>query len=116
EQAAICELLFGQLMKQCCYISFEDKKAPSVDDLSLIPSISVSTSYAPKYKALSDAFLGKDPVVQVNPFIRLNRTAHVADLFSAIDGKRSAKEVVDYAHQRSVKAASFEQVASEYKT
>ena len=116
EQAAICELMFGQLMKQCCYISHKEKPVPSVEDLTLIPSIALPATRTEKYKALNEIFTGPEMVLQLNPFIRLNRTAHVADLFKAIDGKRSAKEVIEYAHKRSTKGASIEQVESEYKS
>ena len=42
EQAAICELMFGQLIRQSCYLSFSEKKVPVVNDLELIPSIALN--------------------------------------------------------------------------
>lgn len=116
EQAAICELMFGQLSKQCCYISFSDKKVPSVDNLELTPSISICSSRDAVYKVLSDAFLGQSRTIQINPFISLNRTAHAADIFKAIDGKRTAKDVIALAHEKSTVGAKLEQVESEYKS
>ena len=116
EQAAICELMFGQLMRQSCYISFVERKVPSVDDLSLIPSIAVTVSGEESGKALNDIFLSKSKSIRINRFISFNRTAHAADIFRAINGKRTAKEVIAFAQKKSNVNASLEQVESEYKT
>lgn len=116
EQAAICELMFGQLMKQCCFISLKEKSIPNIDDLNLIPSISLSYSKENNYKALSSAFLGDSPSIKLNPFVSFSRSPISADIFNAIDGVRSGQEIIDHVHQFSThNNIEAKQVENQYK-
>jgi len=96
EQSAICELLFGQLMKQCCFISFEKKTAPSVDNLSLVPSIAEASSRSHQHEELKAIFSTNTPAVKLNPFVSFNRSKYTNAIFQAIDGKRSSAEIIDF--------------------
>lgn len=116
EQAAICELMFGQLIRQSCYLSFSEKKVPVVNDLELIPSIALNMMGEEKYQSLRETFVSSSRTIRINRFISFNRTAHASDIFSAIDGKRTAKDVIDFAHKKSSVNASYEKVEAEYKT
>lgn len=98
EQAAICELMFGQLMKQCCFISFKEKTPPSLDDLALIPSISMTATSEARYAELQTAFLSDSPKIRISPYVAFNRSKFAAEIFKAIDGKLSSKEIIEKVH------------------
>lgn len=105
EQAAICELMFGQLMKQSCFISFKTKKQPELDDWSMIPSLAITETLQHKYEALKSAFCANGSEITLNPYVSFNRSPFAADLFLSIDGERSSKEVIDLV---ALKFSSFE--------
>ena len=113
EQAAICELLVGQIVKQSCFISFKENKLPMVEDLVLIPSHSVRSS--PAYQTLLSRFLSNDPSIKLNEMIAIKRTPHLAAIFNFIDGERTTKELIDHVIKVTKTTASFEQVFSEFK-
>jgi 2-polyprenyl-3-methyl-5-hydroxy-6-metoxy-1,4-benzoquinol methylase len=114
EQAAICELMFGQLMKQCCFISFKDKATPSSLDLDLIPSISTSSSRQANYNGLSSAFLSDSKSIRINPFVSFNRSRFAAEIFKAIDGKRSSREIIDFVFKNSDKKVDVKTIENQY--
>ncbi|MFT6030033.1 MAG: 2-polyprenyl-3-methyl-5-hydroxy-6-metoxy-1,4-benzoquinol methylase [Oleiphilaceae bacterium] len=114
EQAAICELMFGQLMKQCCFISFKDKATPSSLDLDLIPSISTSSSRQANYNGLSSAFLSDSKSIRINPFVSFNRSRFAAEIFKAIDGKRSSREIIDFVFKNSDKKVDVKIIENQY--
>ncbi len=116
EQAAICELMFGQMDKQCCYVAHKPIPMPAITNLELIPTLAVSISRDRDIQYLSNLFLGDAPSVRVNQFISINRTPHMADIFRAIDGKRTARQIIALAHKKSASGASLEQVEAEYKS
>jgi 2-polyprenyl-3-methyl-5-hydroxy-6-metoxy-1,4-benzoquinol methylase len=116
EQAAICELMFGQLMKQCCFISFKDKTAPSSYDLDLIPSISTSSSRQANYNGLKSAFLSDSKSIHINPFVSFNRSRFAAEIFKAIDGKRSSREIIDFVVKNSDKKVDVKIIENQYKS
>ncbi len=113
EQAAICETLLGRTTKQYCYISFKDKTPPSVDQLDLIPNLSVALSW--HEASLRQAFSNKQSV-QVNEAVAVQPTPHMEVLIAAIDGKRNSREVIERALSNSPqKESTMEQVTEEYK-
>jgi len=93
EQAAISELLFGQLAKQICYISHQDKHPPSRKNLDLIPSI--STTSARNYHLLKAAFSASSKQVKLNELVSVSKSQITETLFSKIDGKNSIQRIVD---------------------
>ena len=115
EQAAICELLFGQLMKQCCFISFEKKTAPSLNNLNLVPSIAVASSRAHQHEELKAIFSTNTPAVKLNPFVSFNRSKYTNAIFQAIDGKRSSAEIIDFVATSSPAASDKNQVTTQFK-
>ena len=115
EQAAICELLFGLLMKQCCFISLKDKHEPSIDDLEMIPSISTIYPRTNSIDQLKAEFFNQNQNVNVNPMFGIQRTPHMAAIFQAIDGKRTTRKVIDEAIRLTKTHASVEQVFTEFK-
>jgi len=114
-QAAICELLFGQLMKQCCFVSFKEVSAPSFEDIDLIPSISTIYSHEDFGPKLRKQFLGDAASIQINEMFTLARRPHTATLFSFIDGERTTREVVNETIKKTNTSASFDQVLMELK-
>jgi hypothetical protein len=114
EQAAICELMFGQLMKQCCFISFKDKATPSSLDLDLIHSISTSSSRHANYNGLSSAFLSDSKSIRINSFVSFNRSRFAAEIFKAIDGKRSSREIIDFVFKNSDKKVDVKIIENQY--
>ena len=116
EQAAICELMFGQLMKQCCFISFKEKTPPSFNDLALVPSISVYSSHETVYEELKSAFLGDSPKIGVNPYVSFNRSKFAAEIFKAIDGKASSQEIIDKVHSLFGSEIDIKIVENHYKS
>ena len=115
EQSAICELLFGQLMKQCCFISFEKKTAPSVDNLSLVPSIAEASSRSHQHEELKAIFSTNTPAVKLNPFVSFNRSKYTNAIFQAIDGKRSSAEIIDFVAASSTSASDTNQITTQFK-
>ncbi|MFT7185603.1 MAG: 2-polyprenyl-3-methyl-5-hydroxy-6-metoxy-1,4-benzoquinol methylase [Pseudohongiellaceae bacterium] len=115
KQQSICELLFGQIMKQCCFVSFKDKKPPSTDELNLVPSISIVYSLPNLFKNLTDAFTGASTDIQINQMFTLKRRPHTKALFGSIDGVRTMKEVVEAAMSKTKSKASFDTVYAELK-
>lgn len=113
EQAAICESIFGQLLKQSCYVSFKDKSVPTVDDLELIPSLSVSGSR--NYEHLLSNVLGNEVSVRLNDIVVVQRTPHMAGIFMSIDGMRTTKEVIEEVIRFTKTNAGFEVVFREFK-
>tara|TARA_R110001599_G_scaffold394_3_gene1770 strand:- start:226 stop:1590 length:1365 start_codon:yes stop_codon:yes gene_type:complete len=114
EQAAICEILIGQLAKQSCFISFhENKPLPDIDDVDLIPSHSVITSKG--LNALSVSFSSNEPSIKLNEMIVIKRTPHIASIFKLIDGERTTKELINEVIKVTKTSASFDQVFAEFK-
>ena len=58
--------------------------------------ISISSSRKANYNALSSAFLSDSKSIRINPFVSFNRSRFAADIFKAIDGKRSSREIIDF--------------------
>ena len=115
EQAAICELLFGQLMKQCCFVSFEKKTIPSVDDLDLVPSIAVASSRVHHYEELKAIFSTNLPIIKLNPFVSFNRSNYMNDIFQAIDGKRSSAEIINFVAKSSSSGSDKQKITAQFK-
>lgn len=116
EQAAICELMFGQLMKQCCFISFKEKTPPPLNDLSLIPSISMTATSENRYEKLKSAFLGHSPKIEINQYVSFNRSKFAAEIFKAIDGKASSKEIIEKVHGLFGQELDIKIVENHYKS
>jgi ubiquinone/menaquinone biosynthesis C-methylase UbiE len=113
EQAAICEGLFGKITMQNCFISFQDKSPPSVDDLDLIPNLSVEQSR--NESVLKQAFADKR-AVRINQLISIQPTPHTEAIFNAIDGKRTSLEIIELVLKNATDIKStYEQVLAEYK-
>lgn len=93
EQAAICEILFGQLNKQCCFMSKKEKAEPRMQDETLIPNIAIALSRV--YDEITQQFLTNQPTLKINPAVTIKRTPHAAALWQAIDGERSIREIVE---------------------
>jgi 2-polyprenyl-3-methyl-5-hydroxy-6-metoxy-1,4-benzoquinol methylase len=116
EQAAICELMFGQLMKQCCFISFKEKTPPSLNDLTLIPSISMTATSEVRYEELKTAFLGSSPKISVNQYVSFNRSKFAAEIFKAIDGKTSSQDIIEKVHRLSGSELDIKIIENHYKS
>lgn len=93
EQEAIGELLFGQLAKQMCYISHQEKKPASREDLTLIPAISITIGR--NYQALKKAFSASPDQIQLNGLISISKSPITETLFSHIDGRQTIKDIID---------------------
>lgn len=113
KQQSICERLFGQIMKQCCFVSFKDKAIPSTKDAQLIPSISTIYTEPTRYQQLVSAFEQASQDINLSKMFTLKCHPHTKALFKHIDGQRSLKEVVNATIKATNSKASFDAVYAE---
>ncbi|KZZ30047.1 hypothetical protein A3752_02785 [Oleiphilus sp. HI0081] len=113
KQQSICELLFGQIMKQCCFVSFKETSTPSIKNTDLVPAISTIYGQNERKQNLLKAFSAPGNQIQLNQMFTLKRNPHSKALFEHIDGKRSLKEVVEQTIKTTKSHATFETVFAE---
>lgn len=113
KQQSICELLFGQIMKQCCFVSFKEASIPSISNVDLVPAISTIYSQHERKQQLIKAFTTPGNDIQINQMFTLKRHPHSKALFAHIDGERSLKEVVEETIKTTKSTATFETVLAE---
>ena len=114
KQQAICELLLGQIMKQCCFVSFENKDQISHRDTKLIPSISTVYTLPNLHKDLLNAFNTNKDKIQLNPMFGLKNSKVTQTLFKLIDGTKSIIEITDETFQVLAGARTKEQIQAEF--
>ncbi len=115
EQQAVSELLFGQLMKQCCFVSKKPKNAPSLDDQAMIPCISTIYTQPQLVQQLQSAFQATNTDIPINPMFSIKNRGNTVALFHNIDGKRSLKDIVEETIQQSGKDQDYKQVYAELR-
>lgn len=114
KQAAICELLFGQIMKHGCFVSHKQKMIPKIENYDLVPTISVPYTRPDVLSALKSEFSKDSPKIQINVMAAVNRTAYSESLFEAIDGVRSINQVCLYALEQVNQQSSLNIIRAEF--
>lgn len=113
DQAAICEMLFGQLMKQQCYLSLQHREALKPENLQAVPVI--ATAWFQNYEKLKKELQGGAAQVKLNELVSIKNTRYLSAIFDAIDGKRTIKKVVNTVMAKLPKSSqNFEQIYHEF--
>lgn len=94
EQEAISELLYGQRIKHCCYISNASNKEAQFTNKDLVPIHSITSQGAVEFEDLKKQFNGNGEKIRINIAVEIFRRECTKDLFNAIDGKKSIGEIV----------------------
>lgn len=112
EQAAISEILFGQLLKQNCYLSFKDKEPASPENSTLVPVFSLS--FEERKQTSAAMYQGTAPEIQISDMIKIPRTPHISSFFKQIDGKSSIDQIITNIAQNSDITQDKEQILKEF--
>jgi len=112
ERAAISELLFGQILKQNCFMAFKDKLPAQFDD-EMIPDFSVN--FKRRLSEEKKQYLSAAGTINITELIKISRTPNLANLFSAIDGHASIQSIVESVATSSGHSGTQQTIRQEFK-